>query len=199
MYVSSLAVVVRVLYWRRSFRCRPTLSPVRFSLGWYICTVDISQHQHLAPGFSYDFSSCRSFVLPLVTLRPVIHTHKVGLKSYKKTLFGANHFIKKSNIPSCNDQCFLYSGPLTLNPFVPLNHWQQTGSFFVLHPVVALSPLCFYLRRDTQEDPIPQFYLSKTRHDRRPFNIWKSRFGLTSVCGDETREREGGEIKWKGR
>lgn len=51
-------------------------------------------------------------------------------------------------------------------------------------------PLCFYLHRDTQEDPIPQFPLSKTRYDRRPFNIWKSRFGLTSVCWDETRERE---------
>ena len=51
-------------------------------------------------------------------------------------------------------------------------------------------PQCFYLHRDAQEDPIPQFPLSKTRHDRRPFNIWKSRFGLTSGRGDETRERE---------
>lgn len=125
MHVNVLAVVVCVDYWNRSLCYRPALSPVRLSLGWYICTVDISQHQHLAPGFSYDFSSCRSFVLPLVTLRPMIHTHKEGLKSHthkKKPSLKTDRFIKKSNIPSCNDQFFGYSGPLALNRFVPLNH-----------------------------------------------------------------------------
>lgn len=72
--------------------------------------------------------------------------------------------------------------------------------FLCSSPCRCFIPLCFYLCWDTQEDPIPQFPLSKTRHDRRPFNIWKSRFGLTSACGDEEREkhREGGRMKWEG-
>lgn len=90
------AVVVCVAYWNRSFSSRPAISPVRLPLGWYICTVDISQHQHLAPGSSYDFSSCRSFVLPLVTLWPMIHTHKEGPKSYKNPPLELSALLKKA-------------------------------------------------------------------------------------------------------
>lgn len=121
LHGNVLAPVKCVCCWNGSCCQRPALSPERRSLGWYIYTRDISQHQHLAPGFSYDFSSCRSFVLPLVTLWPMIHTHKDSLKS-KNPSFGADRFIKRSNIPSCNDQFFGYSGPQALNWFVPLNH-----------------------------------------------------------------------------
>lgn len=81
LHGNVLAAVKCVYSWNGSCCQRPALPPERRSLGWYICTRDISQHQHLAPGFSYDFSSCRSFVLPLVTLWPMIHTHKDSLKS----------------------------------------------------------------------------------------------------------------------
>lgn len=82
---------------------------------------------------------------PLVTLWPVIHTHKKGLKSYKSHSLEPSALLKKSNIPSCNDQLFLYSEPLHSETVCSPKSLAADWEFLCSSCCRSFIPVCFYL------------------------------------------------------
>lgn len=98
IYISTQSNACMCSTGRESFVQSQFFSPCQAVSWLQRGTLDISHHRHLAPGFSYDFSSCRSFVLPSVTLRPSIHTHKESLKSdLHKQLWNCLLYFKKQH------------------------------------------------------------------------------------------------------